>query len=214
MSSNNKLRARRHANPFSIRLPESSIDFTKVFVNPAPLEVEIGPSGGRFLLERARTAPNINIVGLEIRSPMVEKLQERIVRFQLTNAAVFLANANQALSTFFGPGSISRFYAFHPDPWIKNRHLKRRLFNPEFVEAIYQALTPNGEIFAQSDVKFLADEILQHLSAHQGLENMAGEGFAKENAAGIASETELYWLDRGDPVYYMHFRKRPLNTPT
>ena len=208
MSNNNKLRARRHANPFSIKLPESKIDIVALFPSQQPLEVEIGPSGGRFLLERARTAPNINIVGLEIRTQMVERLQERIERFQLKNAAVFLANANQALSAFFAPGTLSRFYAFHPDPWIKNRHLKRRLFNPEFVEAIYQTLLPGGEIFAQSDVKYLADEILEHLSAHQGLENLAPDGFAKENATGIPSETELYWLERGDPVYYTHFKKK------
>jgi tRNA (guanine-N7-)-methyltransferase len=119
-----------------------------------------------------------------------------------------LANANQALSAFFAPSTLSRFYAFHPDPWIKNRHLKRRLFTPAFVEDIYQALIPGGEIFAQSDVKFLADEILEHLSAHNGLENLASEGFAKENATGIPSETELYWLERGDPVYYTHFKKK------
>ena len=206
--SNNKLRARRHANPFSIKLPESKVDFAQVFPVQQPIEVEIGPSGGRFFLERARTNPNINLVGLEIRTQMVKHLQERIERFQLKNAAVFLANANQALSAFFAPGTLSRFYAFHPDPWIKNRHLKRRLFTAAFVEDIYQALTPGGEIFAQSDVKYLADEILEHLSAHKGLENLAGEGFAKENAVGIASETELYWLERGDPVYYTHFKKR------
>jgi tRNA (guanine-N7-)-methyltransferase len=205
--SGNKNRPRRHANPFHTKPIEAEIDLSKVFPNQAPLECEVGPAGGHFLLERAKQNPNINIVGLEIRFQLVEAMQERIQKAQLTNAAAYLASANQSLSKFFPAGSLSRFYAFHPDPWVKKRHLKRRLFNAEFVESIYQALAPGGEIFAQSDVKPLAEEILELLSAHKGLENLSGEGFAKENATGIATETELYWLDKGEPVYYMHFKK-------
>lgn len=210
MSKSSHLRVRRHANPFTVPPLEGVIDWTARFGRSAPLEIEIGPAGGRFLLERARLAPEIDIIGFEIRTQMVERLAERIERAGLTNALVLHANASQALAAgVFPPGTLSKIYAFHPDPWVKKKHLKRRLLQPSFVEAAQRALAEGGEIIAQSDVRALAEEMLERLSAHPGLENLAGEGFAPTNPTQIPSETELYWLERGDPVYYLHFRKRP-----
>jgi tRNA (guanine-N7-)-methyltransferase len=206
--SRSQLRIRRHANPFSVPKIEAAVDWAARFGRRAPLEVEIGPSGGRFFLERARSAPAIDIVGLEIRTAMVERLAERISREGLTNAAVVHANANQALAILFGPGALSRLYAFHPDPWVKKRHLKRRLFTPEFARAAAEALAPGGELIAQSDVLALAEDMRAQIEAHSGLVNLAGAGrFAEKNPTDIPSETELYWLELGAPVYYLHFRK-------
>lgn len=161
------------------------------------------------MLERARQAPERNILGLEIRMPMVERLAERIEKSGLGNAAVLCANAHQALPILFPPGTLARFYAFHPDPWIKKRHLKRRLFTPAFVEDICTALAPSGEVCAQSDVRELAEEMLQNLAGCAGLENLAPEGsFYPENPTGIVSETELYWIEQNAPVYYLRFRKK------
>lgn len=206
--SRSALRVRRHTNPFSVPAVEP-IQWTTLFAQPNPIEVEVGPAGGRFLLERARTAPQVNVLGLEIRTQMVERLAERIQKAQLANAAVLLANAHQAIPALFPPGTLSRFYAFHPDPWVKKRHLKRRLFTPSFVEAVATALAPGGELIAQSDVKELSEEILANCNECSQLENLALEGgFYPENATGIISETELYWLELGAPVYYLRFRKR------
>lgn len=40
-----------------------------------------------------------------------------------------------------------------PDPHFKKRHHKRRIVQPELVEAICRRLRPGGRVFMQSDVE-------------------------------------------------------------
>jgi tRNA (guanine-N7-)-methyltransferase len=49
------------------------------------------------------------------------------------------------------PASVSVLHLYHPDPWPKKRHHKRRLVQDDFVEAAVQVLTPGGGWLVQSD---------------------------------------------------------------
>ena len=72
--------------------------------------------------------------------------------------------------------SLARVYLFFPDPWLKNRHHKRRLVQPNFVEKLRKALAPGGLFHAVTDWDDYACHIQEVMGAVEGFSNRAGLG--------------------------------------
>ena len=54
---------------------------------------------------------------------------------------------------------VSVLHLYHPDPWPKKRHHKRRLVQPDFADAASRAIEPGGKLLVQSD----HEEYFQHI---------------------------------------------------
>ncbi|KAJ1400728.1 putative methyltransferase-domain-containing protein, partial [Ochromonadaceae sp. CCMP2298] len=81
---------------------------------------------------------HINVLGLEIRRPVVELCLARKFQRSLTNVHFLAVNANidleKILTSLVARGvSISTVCVQFPDPHFKTRHKKRRVVNPELV---------------------------------------------------------------------------------
>ena len=145
----------------------------EVFGRAAPLEVDIGFGRGHFLLDRARQAPNVDVVGFEIRKKWVTTVAARIERERVPNARVFEGEAQFVVTSWLAPGEVSRFYVFFPDPWWKRRHHKRRLLTPEFAALLAERLAPGGLLYFQTDVAEYAREARAVLAATASLRDAA-----------------------------------------
>lgn len=199
-------RTRHHVNPLSFRHDLVVPDWAQAFARPGqPLEVDVGCAQGTFLLERARRCPEHNLVGLEIRAPMVERVQERIARAGLDNAVVVLCNANLHLERLFAPGAVRTFHVHFPDPWFKKRHHKRRLLTPAFVEVLASRLEPGGAVEFMTDVGEYA-EVTRELFA-------ACPAFVLEPPPGAAeralSHREEWHEQQGDRIHRQVWRRPP-----
>jgi len=158
-----RTRVRQHVNPLKRELqaplaaPPSWGDW---FDAPsAPLVLDGGCGSGRFALSLAASAlPAANVLGLEIRGPLVSRANawaaaavpplHRRVRFAVANATVSLPAG--LLDTYPGPVTLACFQ--FPDPHFKARHHKRRILQPATAAAVAAALEPGGRVFLQSDV--------------------------------------------------------------
>lgn len=198
-----KPRVRHHVNPLGfvheVELPSREA----LFRRPAlPLEVDLGSMHGEFILERAAREPERNFLGLEIRAPLVDEVNERIRRRGLENAACVLCNANTAFSRLFAPGSLAAVYVHFPDPWFKNRHRKRRLVTAELVRQIADALAPGGRFRFMTDYEEYAREVAALVAACPELENPAGPGAMEVPEEGrVLTNREAWHLRRGDPIH-------------
>src|SRR6185436_18001354 len=137
---------------------------------------DVGCATGEFLLGRAAQTPGHDIVGLEIRVPVVEQVQRRIARAGLTNAACVLCNANASFEALFPPASLRIVYVHFPDPWFKPRHHKRRLVTPAFVEMLATRLEPGGEFEFMTDFGEYAAEVVPLVEGHAAFENVTAPG--------------------------------------
>ncbi|GBF99595.1 tRNA (guanine-N(7)-)-methyltransferase [Raphidocelis subcapitata] len=183
MDGMGKLRVRQHVNPLraEYQRPTGPIDWAAAFEDPTlPLAVDLGCGPGRFLLLLQRRAaagrvgagvPNggrCNYLGLEIRRPLVDRANEWArqlgcagrVRYVFANATVSLRGILEGY-----PGPIEAFYVQFPDPHFKRRHRKRRLLQPETVQAMVDALKPGGLVFLQSDVLRAAEGLRDAVEA-------------------------------------------------
>jgi tRNA (guanine-N7-)-methyltransferase len=201
-------RVRHHVNPAHAAFRDRGL---------APLElprerhvdVELGCADARFLFELAPRFPERLFIGLEIRKPLVEQVNEEAQQLGLPNLQAHFCHINIDLPSLIGDRSLARVFVNFPDPWFKRRHQKRRLMNDELVEVLHRKLRPDGELFFQSDVYDLALDALAVLeSAADKFANVHGPwSFARTNPYGARSLRELRCEERGMRIWRMCYRR-------
>jgi tRNA (guanine-N7-)-methyltransferase len=203
-------RARHHVNPLGFIRKVDLPDLRQVFAHPErPMEVDVGCDKGDFLFGRAEQAPEVNVVGLEIREPVVDMVKDRIARRGLDNATVVYCNANASFAELFPPASLRAVYVHFPDPWFKVRHQKRRLVTPAFVDLVASRLEPGGLFEFMTDFEQYAAQIVPLLEAHPAFQNPYGPGAPAPAAEGrVLTHREEWHTSRGDAVHRYHWRRR------
>lgn len=201
------MRIRKHANPFSVRTTVGPLDRAAHFGREAPLEIELGCGAGGFLLERATHHPELDFVGFEIRDPLVERANELAQARGLSNLVYLHANANANLAGLVPPGSVMCFHVHFPDPCFKKKHWKRRLLQPQVVRHMAELLAPSGEVYAQSDVLPLAQEMYDFLAAESAFQSVLAAHMQVERLVSERTEWERQHEREDEPIYRMLFRK-------
>jgi len=200
-------RVRHHVNPLGAKFLDTAA--VRVPRGERPLEVELGCADARFLFELAPRHPDVDFVGVEIRKPLVEMVNEQAAELGLPNLRAVFANITTELDILFADGSLRRVFVNFPDPWFKQRHAKRRLMTPELAETISRKLEPEGELLFQSDVWTLGIEALVVLEGEPTLENASAPwSFLRTNPYGVKSLREVRVEERGIRVWRMLFRRR------
>jgi tRNA (guanine-N7-)-methyltransferase len=206
-----KKRTRHHVNPLNFRPEPERPDWSKVFLHPdRPLEVDVGSAKGTFLLARAAQCPERNLVGLEIRLPMVERTRKDAAKLALTNVHVVFGNANHDLVRLFDERTLARLYVHFPDPWFKKRHHKRRVVTQAFLDDAASRLVDQGELHLMTDFLEYATDASALIEAHPAFENALGPGRRHEAplVPGVLSDREAWHVSQNDPVYRYLFRRR------
>ncbi|KDO33393.1 tRNA (guanine-N(7)-)-methyltransferase [Saprolegnia parasitica CBS 223.65] len=207
-----KVRVRQHVNPLARRFeaPIDLPDWPSLFP-PASSQVhlDIGCARGGYLFALAAEHPTQCFLGVEIREPLVLEAVSRVHEEKIGNVHVLHANMNlhidAILSSLRPTHAISSVSIFHPDPWMKKRHLKRRLVNPAFVQALATHLAPATPVFLQTDVLDLFEYMVEVFAEHPHLFTQE-PGPHETNAMGIPTDRETYVVDHGGDIYRTAFR--------
>lgn len=146
-----------------------------------PLEVDLGCGDGSFLVAMAREYPERDFLGVERLLGRARKVGKKLVRNRLENGRVLRLESRYTVEWLLPDASVSRLHLLCPDPWPKVRHHRRRLVQPEFLEAVRRVLVPGGEFLFMTD--------------HPEYFEWAGE-----KAAGCAGLEPLAWQE--DSFFY------------
>lgn len=179
------------------------------FGDDAPFELEIGCGKGGFLLRRALAHPELHLLGIEWANKIFKYTAERMARRGADNVRIMRTDASHFVRHHVPPESISALHVYHPDPWPKQRHHKRRLFQPAFVEAAVRALAPGGRWAIQTDHQEYFDWIRRVVAAANELEEVDYDdpAFGIEEA-GAQTNYEIKYLREGRAIYRLALRKR------
>ena len=124
--------------------------WAELFPGCKKLFVEIGCGKGRFLMEMAQREPESAFIGLERISSVLVKAVEKQEALQLPNLKLIRYNAND-LMEIFDENEVDGIFLNFSDPWPKNRHEKRRLTAPGFLESYRKVLRPGGSVTFKTD---------------------------------------------------------------
>lgn len=151
------------------------------------VELEIGCGKGQFLVEAATRRPESFFVGCEAGPDYARYCADRAKRQELQNVKLIADDARLFLSDSVPEKSLRRIHVYHPDPWPKRRHRKRRIFDEDFAKACVRALQSDGELLVATDNTRYFGEILTVLGAEAGLKRDATlEACYGDERAGLA----------------------------
>ena len=106
------------------------LDFDQAFGRHAPTVLEIGFGMGDATAQIAAARPQDNFIGIEVHTPGVGALLQRIEERGLTNLRLLQHDAVEVLRDMIAPGSLAGIHVYFPDPWHKKKHNKRRPSRP------------------------------------------------------------------------------------
>ncbi len=197
--------------PCLLPLPEPGavFDWSAVFGNGRPVELEVGFGKGGFLVAAAQAEPLVNFVGIEIERALVLYVAGRLVRRRLGNVRLIHGDARQIVARHLPPDSLQAIHVYFPDPWWKRRHRKRRLFTPEFAQGCVRALKPQGRLQVATDVEEYFTEILSLLHGIPALKPVE-RGRAEAVTSGpcsVITNFQRKALQQGRPVWRAVFEK-------
>ena len=187
------------------------LDFDQAFGRHAPTVLEIGFGMGDATAQIAAARPQDNFIGIEVHTPGVGALLQRIQERGLTNLRLLQHDAVEVLREMIAPASLAGIHVYFPDPWHKKKHNKRRLIQAPFVKELSSRLAPGGYLHCATDWQPYAEQMLEVLGAEPTLENTAkstADGYAPRPDWRPLTKFENRGIKLGHGVWDLVFTKR------
>ena len=179
-----------------------------IFANQNPIALEIGCGVGDFITQMAARHPNTNFIALDFYNKGCIKTCKRIDKAGLTNVRVLRAEARSFIEACIPAGSLRTVIINCPDPWPKLRHRKRRLVNSEFVTQLANFMLPDADFHFATDFVDYGLDVAEFMAVQAGFTNqLAPHTYRHELEGYPISKYMRRFLDLGQPIYYVHYRK-------
>jgi tRNA (guanine-N7-)-methyltransferase len=194
---------------YGIEPGDGSLDFQALFAdNPGArgIVVEIGFGMGEVTLEMATAFPDLNFLGIEVHKPGVGKLLSRIRERELRNLRVLRQDAVPVFENRIPSNALHGIHIFFPDPWPKKRHHKRRLLKVEHLKLFAQRLEPGGYLYAVTDWREYAEQILESSKKVTLLSNPYG-GFAPRQDFRPQTSFERKGIEQGHQIFELYLTR-------
>lgn len=221
-----RTKVRQHVNPLARKYQEpaplSSEWMEASFADPKlPMVIDIGCAKGTWALKYATANKETrNVLGLEIRRPIVELALQRKERWALSNVHFIASNANVDLDRVLTDiqsrnVSVEMVTIQFPDPYFKKKQHKRRVVNDDLVNTLAHKLSEGTVLFIQSDVLDVQAWMMQVINRSPFFD--AGHGYDPEQLENnetpytIQTEREIATKNKGLPVYRMLYRRNSIH---
>ena len=171
-------------------------EWAKVFSNNNPIYIEIGMGKGDFITENALKYPNINFIGIEKFDSVIVRAIQKTNELDINNLKLVRMDALEINEVF--DKEVDRIYLNFSDPWPKERHAKRRLTSPVFLEKYDAIFRKNANIIMKTDNNPLFEYSLETLAQH-GYEmiSVTRDLYKEDLTDNIATEYEKKFVNRG-----------------
>ena len=146
-------------NPFAYKGKWAS-----VFKNNNPICLELGMGRGTFIIEMAKTHPNINYIGLELDKNQTATALKNIKDLQLDNLKMINADALKVAEIF--SREIDTIYLTFSEPWPKKGDEKKRFTAINYLKLYDRIFKKHKHIIMKTDNKILFASSLESLSSY------------------------------------------------
>ena len=182
---------------------EQKNHWCELFGNSHKIQIEIGMGKGRFIMDMARSHPDINYVGIEKYSSVLLRGIQKMEAEPLPNLYFIRMEAEEIMEVF-GHVEVDKIYLNFSDPWPKDRHAKRRLPSREFLNRYREILSEEGTIEFKTDNQALFTFALEELEpAGWRLDQVTYDLHHDEvmMQGNIMTEYEERFSSMGNPIY-------------
>jgi tRNA (guanine-N7-)-methyltransferase len=170
----------KFSKEFIIPFQNKEINFDSIFnLSENKIILEIGFGMGDTTARIAENSKDTNFIGIEVHSPGVGNLLNRINEQEIKNLRIIQHDAVEVLEQMIPKSSLDGVHIFFPDPWHKKKHNKRRLIQSNFIEKIGHKIKKNGYVHISTDWEDYALSILDAFKSNDNFSLKTEEFFVK-----------------------------------
>lgn len=176
------------------------------FKSTGPIVLELGCGKGEYTVALAKTNPDKNFVGIDIKGARIWSGAKEATAAELKNAA-FLRTEIENLSAFFEPGEVEEIWITFPDPQMQKP--RKRLTSTRFLKLYSSFLNHGGVVHLKTDSPFLYEYTRRLIEKNQlkvlkNTDDLYGSGLA-DPVTSIKTFYESQWLSRGKSIKLISF---------
>ncbi len=149
-------------------IPDGPLDPPTAFRRRAPLVLEVGCGHGAAAIAYAQEHPGHDVLASDVHVPGLARMMAAAEVAGVANLRVHNGDAITLLEERVAPGSLHAVHLFFPDPWLKNKHAKRRFVQQHTLELLADRLEPGGVLRVATDQVTYAEHALEQLAVHGG----------------------------------------------
>lgn len=177
--------------------------WSDLFGNKNPIKLELGMGRGDFIIEMAKSYPNINFIGLEINDSQMVMAIKNLERLNLPNLKLINADA-MFIDTFFGK-EIDTIYLTFSEPWPKKIDEKKRFTHYGYLKLYDKIFKKHKHIILKTDNKGLFAYSLETLSQYWYVFDKISLDLHKDERqiSNVMTNYEKQYFKEGRPIYYV-----------
>jgi len=191
---------------YAISFGDSTLNWDTIFDSEGKKIIEIGFGMGHTTAEIAETLSHSNFIAIDVHSPGVGNLLNKIKEKKLKNLKIIQHDAVEVLKKMILDESLDAVHIFFPDPWHKKRHNKRRLIQEPFLELISRKLKKEGYIHIATDWEDYANWIIE-IFKKNSMYKAKDMDFSKKPSYRPKTKYETRGVNLGHQVWDMVFVK-------
>lgn len=188
-------------------LIKNSVDYknkwSDLFGNNRPICLELGMGRGAFIINMAKTHPNINFIGLELVDSQMVQAVKKLEKEKLPNLKLINADAKE-IGNIFGK-EIDTIYLTFCDPWPKKQDEKRRFTHENYLRLYDRIFKKDKHIILKTDNKGFFAYSLETLSQYWYSFNQVSLDLHHNEIPipNIMTDFEMKYYEEKRPIYYI-----------
>jgi tRNA (guanine-N7-)-methyltransferase len=183
------------------------LDSRHLFGDEQPMCLEIGCGTAEYLCELARDDPQSNFVGVDLaHKPLLHAV--RMAAAQALPNIRFIRGDFKLMYPLLVADALRAVYLHFPDPHVQARFRKRRIVTPAFLDAVYHALVPGGQLSIMTDHQGLFADILAIVERDARFERAHAERYLVGFEPAAKSRYQQLWEGHGLPTLRLDLRTR------
>jgi tRNA (guanine-N7-)-methyltransferase len=184
-----------------------AIDSRHLFGNRRPIHLEVGCGTADYLCALAHDNPRTNFVGVDLaHKPLLQAV--RMAAAQALPNIRFIRGDFKLMYPLLVMDSLQAVSVHFPDPHVQPRFRKRRIVTPAFLDAIYRALAPGGQLSIMTDHQALFMDILAIVEQDMRFERTHAERYLLGFEPAVKSQFQRLWEGHGLPTLRLDLRKQ------
>ncbi len=175
-------------------------NYSEIFSNNNPVELEIGCGKGGFIIEKARLNPNLNFLAVELLENIIVMAGEDAKEKGVTNLR-FVNSGAEYLPRYIKDNSINNIYLNFSPPYPNDGYENRRLTADAKVEAYKDFLVDGGSVYQKTDDKEFFEYSFRQFKKYGFIVTDLTESLANSEIDNIETEYESKFRAKSMPIY-------------
>jgi len=186
---------------------EVRVNPSEVFGRVAPLTVEVGSGQGHAIVHAAEQHPERDFLAIEVFRAGLARTMIRAEWAAADNLKLVEANAPEVLERALPAGAVDELWVFFPDPWAKERHKKRRLVAPAFMQIAARALRPGGVLRLATDWEDYAEQMREVCDGAEAFSRDFEGDWAPRFEGRVLTAFEQKGINKGRDIRDLSYRR-------